>query len=213
MTMTCGPSRNSNDADDNGRVLNPLVDEDVPRGAQVFVILGVLLGAIFSGMLVLFVAGEILSDPGGAQGALLVAAWLVIPLVLSILALVRPRAAYPALVVVVALVLLASLATIPLARPVWDFEDTHGPINLLVLIGALIPLVALGRALPTQAGWLMFATIAGSMAFQAISLAFVGEWSVILVFVVLMAPFTAVAILFVIGGARARRDSNPQPTG
>ena len=55
--------------------MNPFVDADVPRGAQVFVVLGVLLGAVFSGMLVLFLVGEILSDPGGTQGALLAIAF------------------------------------------------------------------------------------------------------------------------------------------
>jgi hypothetical protein len=36
---------------------------------------------------------------------------------------------------------------------------------------------------------------------------------VILVFGVLMPPFIAVAIVLVLADARARRDSNPQPTG
>ena len=184
--------------------MNPFVNADVPRRAQVFVVLGVLLGAAFSGMLVLFLVGEILSDPGGTQGALLVTAWLALPLILSILALIRPAAAYPALVGVVGLVVLASLVTIPLASAVWEFEDTRGPINLLVLIGALIPLVALGRAMPARAGWLMIVLIAGSMLFQSVSLLLVGQWSVILVFVVLMPPYVAAAVLFVIAGFKSR---------
>lgn len=183
--------------------MNPFVDDDVPQAARVFVMLGVLLGAIFGGMLVLFVGAEILSDPGGAQGALMVVAWLALPLLLSILALVRPPLAYRILVVVVALVLLVSLAAIPLAGPIGEFEDTHGPINLLVIIGALIPFVALGRAMPARAGWLMVVLIAGFMILQSVSLLLVGQWSVVLVFVVLMAPFIAVAILFVTGGAKA----------
>ncbi len=184
--------------------MNPFVDDDVPQAAKVFVILGVLLGAIFGGMLVLFVGGEILSDPGGAQGALMVVAWLALPILLSILALVRPQLAYRILVVVVALVLLASIAAIPLAGPIGEFEDTHGPINLLVIIGALIPFVALGRAMPARAGWLMVVLIAGFMILQSVSLLLVGQWSVVLVFVVLMAPFAAVAALFVIGGTKAK---------
>lgn len=186
--------------------MNPFVDRDVPQGAQVFVLMGVLLGTIFSGMLVLFVGGEILSDPGGAQGALMVVAWLALPLFLWILALVRPQAAYPMLVVVVALVLLASIVAIPLAAPLWEFEDTHGPINLLVIIAALVPLVALGRAMPARAGWLMVALIAGFVILQSVSLLLVGQWSVILVFVVLMAPFVAVAVLFVIAGVKVKAD-------
>ena len=184
--------------------MNPLVAAEVPTQARVFVFLGALLGATFSGLLVLFTAGEILSDPGGAQGTLLVAAWLVLPVLLSILAHVRPSAAYPVLVVVVGLVLLSSLVSIPFSSQLWEFEDTHGPINLIVIIGALIPLVALGRAMPARAGWLMVVMIAGFVAFQSISLLFAGQWSVILVFAVLMPPFLAVAILFVIAGVKSR---------
>ncbi len=185
--------------------MNPLVADEVPAPAQVFVLLGTLLGAMFSGLLVLFIAGEILSDPGGAQGVALVVAWLAVPLLMSILALLRPGAAYPVLVVLVALVLLAALASIPMAEALWAFEDTHGPINLLVIIGALIPLVALGRAMPARAGWLMVVVITGFVAFQSISLLLVGQWSVILVFAVLMPPFLAVALLLIIAGVRAQR--------
>ena len=184
--------------------MNPLVAAEIPTPARVFVLLGSLLGAIFSGLLVLFISGEILSDPGGAQGALFVAVWLALPILLSILAFARPSAAYPVLVVVVGLVLLASLASIPFSSPLWAFEDTHGPINLIVIIGALIPLVALGRAMPARAGWLMVVMIAGFVAFQSISLLFAGQWSVILVFAVLMPPFLAVAILFVVAGVKSR---------
>lgn len=184
--------------------MNPLVADDVPPEARTFVLLGTLLGAVFSGMLVLFIGGEVLSDPGGIPGVTMVLAWLAVPLLLSILALGRPAAAYPILVIAVVLVLLASLVTIPLAPTVWEFEDTHGPINLLVIMGTLIPLIAFGRTMPARAGWLMVALIAGFVAFQGISLLLVGQWSVILVFAVLMPPFIAVAILFVIAGLKAR---------
>lgn len=193
--------------------MSVLVDARIPASARVLVTLGVILGAVFAAMLVFFIGGEMLADPGGVQGLLFVCAWLVLPAALSILALVQPGVASTVLTVTSALVVLASLVAIPLAREVWEFEDTHGPINLVVLIGALIPLVALGRARPERAGWLLIATIAGSVILQGISLGLVGEWSVIPVFVVVTAPFIAVAVLFVIGGARARRDSNPQPTG
>ena len=193
--------------------MNPFCDERIPADARALVIVGVVIGAAFAGLLVLFVGGEILSDPGGGLGLAIVVAWLALPLLLSILALWRPRVACPVLVAVVGLVLLASLATIPLAAPVWEFEDMHGPINLLVLIGALIPLIVLGRSMPWEAGWLLIATIAGSLLLQGVSLGLVGQWSVIIVFAVLMPPFIAAAVLFVLAGWRARRDSSPQPTG
>lgn len=184
--------------------MNPLVADEIPQQAQIFVLLGTLLGAMSSGLLVLFIAGEILSDPGGTQGLLIVAVWLAAPVLLSILALLRPGAAYPILAVVVGLVVLVALATIPVADAVWEFEDTHGPINLIVVIGALIPLIALGRAMPGRAGVLMIALIVGFVAFQSISLLIAGQWSVVLVFAVLMPPFLAVATLFVIAGVKAR---------
>jgi len=68
---------------------------------------------------------------------------------------------------------------------------------------ALIPFVALGRAMPARAEWLMVALIAGFMILPSVRLLLVGQWSVVLVFVVLMAPYAAVAALFVIGGAKA----------
>ena len=184
--------------------MNPFVAGDVPAPAEIFVMLGVLLGAAFSAMILLFIGGEILSDPGGVQGALIVAAWLAAPLILSIVALLWPRVAYPILAIAVAFVVLAALAAIPFAQQVWDFEDTHGPISLLVILGALIPLVALGRAMPGRAGRLMVGLIVGAVVCQAISLGLVGEWSVILVFGVLMPPFIAVAVLFLVGGAQSR---------
>lgn len=193
--------------------MSVLVDARIPASARVFVTLGVILGAVFAAMLVFFIGGEMLADPGGIQGLLFVCAWLVLPAALSILALARPGLASTVLVIVVAIVLVASLATIPWALPVWEFEDTHGPINLVVLIGALIPPIALGRAMPWEAGWLLVATIVGTLISQGISLALIDQWSVIPVFIIVTAPFLAVAVLFVIGGARARRDSNPQPTG
>ena len=67
--------------------------------------------------------------------------------------------------------------------------------------------------MPWEAGWLLIVTIAGSLLLQGISLGLVGQWSVVLVFAVLMPPFIAAAVLFVLAAWRARRDSNPQPTG
>ena len=58
--------------------------------------------------------------------------------------------------------------------------------------------------MPARAGWLMVVMIAGFVAFQSISLLLAGQWSVILVFAVLMPPFLAVAILFVIAGVKSR---------
>lgn len=173
---------------------------------------GLILGAAFSSMLILFMSGEILTDPGGATGLLLVLAWLTVPVALTILALLRPAAAYPILVGMVGLVLLAAAASIPLALQTWEFEDTHGPINLMILLGALVPLVALGRAMPTRAGWLMIITIVGSLVLQGISLLIAGQPSVIVLFFALMPPFLIAAVLF-IASERGARPAATAPAG
>ena len=58
--------------------------------------------------------------------------------------------------------------------------------------------------MPARAGWLMLVAIVGFVGFQSISLLLVGQWSVILVFAVLMPPFVAAAVLFVIAGVKSR---------
>ncbi|MGI9196590.1 MAG: hypothetical protein ACR2KE_03920 [Candidatus Nanopelagicales bacterium] len=184
----------------------PLVGVDVPAAGRSMVAAGLILGVVVSGMFVLFIAGEILSDPGGWTGLAWVAAWLLPPLALSVLAVVRPRIAHPLLVVIVWILVAASVASIFRARIVWEFEDTHGPVNLLVQIAVLIPLVALGRAMPREAGRLMAIALIGPLVFQAISLVVVGQWSVVLVLVVVAVPFGIVALLLILGGRQASVD-------
>lgn len=174
---------------------------------------GFIIGMAFSGLLILFIAGEILTDPGGIAGVLLVLAWLVLPAILAILALLRPAVAYPILVVTVGLVLLAAAVSIPFARQAWEFEDTHGPINLMVLLGTLVPLAALGRAMPARAGWLMIVTIVGSLLLQGMSLLIAGQASVILVFFVLMPPFLIAAALLIASTREAKPATATLPAG
>ena len=163
--------------------------------------------------MILFMSGEILTDPGGVTGLLAVLAWLAVPAVLTILAILRPAAAYPILVATVGLVLLAAAVSIPLARQVWEFEDTHGPINLMILLGALVPLVALGKAMPARAGWLMIMTIVGSLLLQGISLLIAGQASVIVVFFVLMPPFLISAALLIASAREATPATAPPTAG
>ena len=181
-----------------------LVDPRVGIAAQPWVALALVIGAVVSAALAVFVGGEILSDPGGVQGLAWVVAWLVPPLALSALALRWTDATYPVLVAVVALVCVASVGGVVWAQALWEFEDAHGPVNLLVLVAVLIPLIALGRSLPWEAGWLMAIALSVPLALQAVSLGRVGEWSVIPVLVVVAAPYAVVAALLVVGGRRAR---------
>lgn len=174
---------------------------------------GLILGMAFSVLLIFFIAAQALTDPGGTAGLLIVLAWVTLPIVLAVLAWVRPTIAYPILVAMVALVLLASAVSIPLGRQAWEFEDTHGPVNLMVLLGSLVPLIVLGRAKPTSAGWLMVITIVGSLLLQGISLLIAGQASVVLVFLVLMPPFLVVAILYILAGRQAAPNAAvPTPT-
>ena len=181
-----------------------LVDPRVGIAAQPWVAVALVIGAVVSAALALFVGGEILSDPGGVQGLAWVAAWLLPPLVLSALALRWPDTAYLLLVAVVGLACVVSVGGVVWAQALWEFEDAHGPVNLLVLVAVLIPLIALGRSLPWEAGWLMVVALAVPLALQAVSLGIVGEWSVIPVLVLVAAPYAVVAVLLIVGGRRAR---------
>lgn len=172
----------------------------VSAPAKPYLITGLAVGALFSAAIALFIGGEILSDPGGVQGAGVVALWLGLPLGLAVIALVAPRAAFPVLCVLVAALAASALVGIFFARQVWEFEDSHGPVTLMALIGVLIPLVALGVSMPWRAGLLMAVAIAGSVVLESISLLIVAQPSVIAVFVVVMAPYAVSAAFYLIAG-------------
>ena len=173
---------------------------DLAPDARALVTIALILGVLVSVALVLFIGGEMLSDPGGWQGVGWLAAWLVPSLGLAVFALLAPRIAYPVLVIAVGVVIAAAFGSMFLADAVWAFEDTHGPVNLIVQIGLLMPLVALGRAMPRQAGWLIVLAIAAPLAFQSIGLLIVGQWSVIIVLAIVALPYSIVAFLLIVGG-------------
>ena len=173
---------------------------DLAPDARALVTIALILGVLVSVALVLFIGGEMLSDPGGWQGVGWLAAWLVPSLGLAIFALLAPRLAYTVLVIAVVVVIAAAFGSMFLADAVWAFEDTHGPVNLIVQIGLLMPLVALGRAMPRQAGWLIVLAIAAPLAFQSIGLLIVGQWSVIIVLAIVALPYSIVAFLLIVGG-------------
>lgn len=176
------------------------IDPRVAPAARPWVTAALALGAIVSAGWVLLIAGEILSDPGGWLGAGWTAAWLVPSLGLTVVALVWPRIAYPVLVIVTGIVIAAAFGAMFRADALWQFEDTHGPVSLLVQIGLLIPIAALGRAMPLRAGWLLVLAIAAPLGLQAIRLLIVGQWSVILVLLIVAVPYAVVAGLLIAGG-------------
>ena len=173
---------------------------DLAPDARALVTIALILGALVSAAFVLFIGGEMLSDPGGWQGVGWLAAWLVPSLGLAVFALLAPRIAYPVLVIAVGVVIAAAFGSMYAADAVWAFEDAHGPVNLIVEIGLLMPLVALGRAMPRQAGWLLVLAIAAPLACQAIALLIVGQWSVIIVLAIVALPYAIVALLLILGG-------------
>ena len=116
------------------------------------VIVALVIGALIAGFWGLFMAGELLSDPGGWYGLFLVCVWVVPMLAVGALALLRPAWAAPLLSVLVGLWVLASVLTLVYAEAWRGFEDAHGPVGLIVMFALCVPLVALGRGRSLLAG-------------------------------------------------------------
>lgn len=127
--------------------------------ARALIIVGFIVGLLTAGFWSLFIAAEILSDPGGVTGLLWVAAWLVPMAVLILLTLFAPGVARVVLMVLVGMFVIAIIATIIFANAWNDFENTHGPVSLVVAVALATPLVLLGRARPYVAGLLLVITV------------------------------------------------------
>ena len=173
-------------------------------------LVGFLIGSGFIGLIVLFVAGSALSDPGGWRGVALTATWLLPLAGLSWLALVRPTGAVGVLTV---------LTLLPLGFGVWNlvdhdgvrgWEDSHGPVSLVLLVTLAAGLVVLGYARPMVAGVLLLvATLvpavlgvvgAGDDRLRELSIN------------VVVAPLVATGVLYVVAGTRRSR-RRPAPSG
>lgn len=108
-----------------------------------------------AGFFTLFVGGEAMADPGGWVGIGGSAAVVVFMVGLGALALFRPG---------VALVALAVAACAPLAFGVWSlvdypaastWEDTHGPISLVLVVAVCAPAAVAGLFRTRGAGYLI----------------------------------------------------------
>lgn len=75
----------------------------------------------------LFIAGYALEDPGGTEGALLVASWAVPMVLLSLLAWQKPTLVKPILLIFVALALIANVVTLAFPKEYWTFFNSEGP--------------------------------------------------------------------------------------
>jgi len=169
--------------------------------ARVLRVIAVSLVALLGIVASLFIAGETLADPGGWEAVLLIAAWAVPMVALSVMALVRPELSSRVLPVVVAVV--AGWVIVDSLAHIID-RDTWGPVGTISMVAVLIPCGLLGVHRASAAGWLLLlgtaaqfvATLAGMdrAGGQSLWSAFGGSTGVmVLPFLVLAALFLAVA--------------------
>ncbi|HET9997486.1 MAG TPA: hypothetical protein VFQ17_08235 [Nocardioides sp.] len=175
-------------------------------------LVGFLLGSGFVGLVVLFVSGAALTDPGGWRGVGLTVAWLL-PLVgLSSLALLHPRSAIP---------VLAVLTLLPVGFGAWNvmdhdsvrgWEDSHGPVSLVLLVGVAAGLVVLGLSRPGVAGMLLLIATLVPTVLGMVGAG--GDWPHELSINLVAAPLVATGVLFVVAAKRPNRtpESPHQPT-
>jgi hypothetical protein len=184
--------------------------------------LGFAVMAGFAGLAGLILVGYTASDPGGWQALGLVAAVGVPLALLCLLAYLRPSVALPVLAVgVLAPVGFGVLQLLDYQR--WNaWEDTHGPLGLVLLLAVAVPLAVLGLSRPRAAGWLMLAA-----ALAPVLLATIGagaDWARPLSIGLVLLPVAASGTLFVLagrsgtqelhnGGALTPRRGSPRSAG
>jgi hypothetical protein len=166
--------------------------------------LAVTLG--FVGLVTLFVGGSAVTDPGGWAGIGGAALWVLVMLGLSLLALLRPGAA---------LVVLAVAACAPLAFGVWslvdhgaahDWEDSHGPLSLVLVVAISAPAAVAGLVRPRAAGYLILTVTVVPLLLAAVGAT--THFSEPLSVGLLLAPLVASGILFLVSG---RQQGHPDP--
>jgi hypothetical protein len=161
----------------------------------------------FVSLVTLFVGGSAVTDPGGWVGIGGTAIWVLAICGLSLLALYRPGAA---------LVVLAVAACSPLAFGVWslmdhgaahDWEDSHGPLSLVLIVAICAPAGMAGLVRPRAAGYLILTVSVVPLLLEAVGAAshFYEPLSVGL----LLAPLVAGGVLFLLSG---RQQGQPHPS-
>lgn len=186
----------------------PLVDRHLAPSARPIVATALIVGMIMSAGIVLFIGGEMLTDPGGWTGAGLVVAWLVLPVVVAVVALLRPAWGLVILSGCVGLLVLASAATWFAPDQIAAFEDSHGPVLLIAGVAVWLPLIALGRARPLSAGGLLLAATLLPIVLQVGVLVVQGAGMIIVSLMIVSTPFVLLGMLLVGAGlvdTRARR--------
>lgn len=112
-------------------------------------IIAVGVTALFGLLGALFVAGEVLTDPGGWKGVALVASWGVPMVALVVLALLRPEIA--SRVLPWALAVVGVLALVDAATGVLEHG---GPVSTIAMFAVVIPCGLLGLHKAGEAGLL-----------------------------------------------------------
>lgn len=183
------------------RLLARVEGVDALRWSALVVTLG------YVGLVTLFVGGSAVTDPGGWAGIGGTAAVVLAMLGSSLLALYRPG---PALVV------LAVAACGPLAFGVWslvdygaahDWEDSHGPLQLVLIVIICAPAGVAGLFHPRAAGYFILAVSVVPLLLAAVGAA--SHFYEPLLVGLLLAPLVAGGVLFLWSG---RQQDPPHPS-
>lgn len=169
--------------------------------------LAVTLG--FVGLVTLFVGGSAVTDPGGWAGIGGTAVSVLAMLGLSVLGWYRPAAA---------LVVLAVAACAPVAYGVWslmdysaayDWEDSHGPLQLVLIVAICAPAGVAGLFRPRAAGYLILAVCVAPLLLAAVGAA--SHFYQPLLVGLLLAPLVASGVLFLLSGRQQGRPHHSAP--
>lgn len=161
------------------------------------------------GFIALFIIGEAMTDPGGAEGIALAAAWVVPSALLVWQALVSPRTSEPTLI---ALTVIANALAI-WAAVSWDtwraFEDDHGPLRDIGTFAITIPIAFLGRKRTIVCGWLLTATSIIPSVAMLVTRPYGGppSWDIV------TSPALTCGLLYLLAGYYERAHPTPVATG
>lgn len=173
--------------------------------------LGFALTAAFAGFCGLIVIGYTVSDVGGWTAVGLIAAAVVPLAVLCLVAYRWPSVAVPVLAVV---------ACVPIGFGVmemldygrWsDWEDRTGPVSLVLVLLAAVPIAVLGLSRPAAAGWLLLAATVLPILLPAVGAG--SEWWAPLSIGLLLLPLVASGVLFLLAGRDGANHGNVSRSG
>jgi hypothetical protein len=133
---------------------------DRARTARFTRAVAVVMALAFGALAALFIAGEALTDPGGAAGWVITAAWAVPMVGASVWAWLSPRTAEPLVWIAVSAVVLLSA---------WWAVDSDGWSDLMDARGPVIPVAALAVGVPV-AVWGFRRPLRGGAALLAVGL-------------------------------------------